>query len=77
MRSPADLCSWQPQSPRLRPVRLVVTRIAHHSGLERAGTMEALRKLDRQFARIDSGAATLGRRQIARESGTFGARNGL
>ena len=27
--------------------------VAHHSGLERADTMEALRKLDAQFARID------------------------
>ncbi len=27
--------------------------VAHHSGLERADTMEALRKLDGQFARID------------------------
>jgi uncharacterized membrane protein YvlD (DUF360 family) len=27
--------------------------VAHHSGLERADTLEALRKLDRQFARID------------------------
>ncbi len=27
--------------------------IAHHSGLERSDTLEALRKLDRQFARID------------------------
>ncbi len=28
--------------------------VAHHSGLERSDTMEALRKLDQQFARIDS-----------------------
>ena len=27
--------------------------VAHHSGLERTDTMEALRKLDQQFARID------------------------
>lgn len=27
--------------------------VAHHSGLERADTLEALRKLDHQFARID------------------------
>jgi uncharacterized membrane protein YvlD (DUF360 family) len=27
--------------------------VAHHSGLERADTMEALRKVDRQFGRID------------------------
>jgi uncharacterized membrane protein YvlD (DUF360 family) len=27
--------------------------VAHHSGLERTDTLEALRKLDRQFARID------------------------
>jgi hypothetical protein len=27
--------------------------VAHHSGLERADTFEALRKLDQQFARID------------------------
>ena len=27
--------------------------VAHHSGLERPDTMEALRKLDQQFARID------------------------
>jgi uncharacterized membrane protein YvlD (DUF360 family) len=27
--------------------------VAHHSGLERADTMEALRKLDQQFARIE------------------------
>ena len=27
--------------------------VAHHSGLERADTMEALRKLDQHFARID------------------------
>jgi uncharacterized membrane protein YvlD (DUF360 family) len=27
--------------------------VAHHSGLERADTMEALRKLDQQFARVD------------------------
>jgi hypothetical protein len=27
--------------------------VAHHSGLERADTLEALRKLDAQFARID------------------------
>ncbi len=28
--------------------------VAHHSGLERADTLEALRKLDQQFARIES-----------------------
>ncbi len=28
--------------------------VAHHSGLERADTLEALRKLDQQFARIDN-----------------------
>jgi uncharacterized membrane protein YvlD (DUF360 family) len=28
--------------------------VAHHSGLERADTFEALRKLDQQFARIDA-----------------------
>src|SRR5439155_25774406 len=28
--------------------------VAHHSGLERADTLEALRKLDEQFARIES-----------------------
>ena len=28
--------------------------VAHHSGLERADTMEALRKLDQQFARIEN-----------------------
>ena len=28
--------------------------VAHHSGLERADTLEALRKVDQQFARIDS-----------------------
>jgi uncharacterized membrane protein YvlD (DUF360 family) len=28
--------------------------VAHHSGLERADTLEALRKLDQQFGRIDS-----------------------
>ena len=28
--------------------------VAHHSGLERADTMEALRKLDQAFARIDA-----------------------
>jgi hypothetical protein len=28
--------------------------VAHHSGLERADTMEALRKLDQQFGRIES-----------------------
>jgi uncharacterized membrane protein YvlD (DUF360 family) len=28
--------------------------VAHHSGLERADTLEALRKLDQQFARIDA-----------------------
>ena len=28
--------------------------VAHHSGLERPDTLEALRKLDQQFARIDS-----------------------
>src|SRR5689334_24088661 len=27
--------------------------VAHHSGLERADTLEALRKLDQQFARIE------------------------
>src|SRR5262249_59649934 len=27
--------------------------VAHHSGLERADTLEALRKLDQQFGRID------------------------
>ena len=27
--------------------------VAHHSGLQRADTMEALRKLDQQFGRID------------------------
>jgi uncharacterized membrane protein YvlD (DUF360 family) len=31
--------------------------VAHHSGLERADTLEALRKLDQQFARIDSARA--------------------
>jgi uncharacterized membrane protein YvlD (DUF360 family) len=29
--------------------------VAHHSGLERADTLEALRKLDQQFGRIDRG----------------------
>jgi uncharacterized membrane protein YvlD (DUF360 family) len=29
--------------------------VAHHSGLERADTMEALRKLDQQFGRIERG----------------------
>jgi len=28
--------------------------VAHHSGLERADTLEALRRLDKQFARIDA-----------------------
>ena len=28
--------------------------VAHHSGLERADTLEALRKLDQQFARIEN-----------------------
>jgi hypothetical protein len=28
--------------------------VAHHSGLERSDTLEALRKLDRQFGRIDA-----------------------
>src|SRR5262249_46400983 len=28
--------------------------VAHHSGLERADTLEALRKLDQQFGRIES-----------------------
>jgi uncharacterized membrane protein YvlD (DUF360 family) len=31
--------------------------VAHHSGLERADTMEALRKLDKQFARIERARA--------------------
>ncbi len=31
--------------------------VAHHSGLERADTLEALRKLDRQIARIDRARA--------------------
>ena len=31
--------------------------VAHHSGLERSDTMEALRKLDRQFGRIDRARA--------------------
>jgi uncharacterized membrane protein YvlD (DUF360 family) len=31
--------------------------VAHHSGLERADTMEALRKLDQQFGRIDRARA--------------------
>jgi hypothetical protein len=31
--------------------------VAHHSGLERADTLEALRKLDQQFARIDRARA--------------------
>jgi hypothetical protein len=31
--------------------------VAHHSGLERADTLEALRKLDQQFARIDQARA--------------------
>ena len=30
--------------------------VAHHSGLERADTLEALRKLDQQFGRIERGA---------------------
>ena len=30
--------------------------VAHHSGLERADTLEALRKLDQQFAAIERGA---------------------
>jgi hypothetical protein len=30
--------------------------VAHHSGLERADTLEALRKLDQQFGRIDARA---------------------
>ena len=29
--------------------------VAHHSGLERPDTLEALRKLDQQFGRIESG----------------------
>ena len=31
--------------------------VAHHSGLERADTLEALRKLDQQFGRIERGRA--------------------
>ena len=31
--------------------------VAHHSGLERSDTLEALRKLDQQFARIDARSA--------------------
>jgi hypothetical protein len=31
--------------------------VAHHSGLERADTLEALRKLDQQFARIEQARA--------------------
>ena len=31
--------------------------VAHHSGLERADTLEALRKLDQQFGRIERAAA--------------------
>jgi uncharacterized membrane protein YvlD (DUF360 family) len=31
--------------------------VAHHSGLERADTLEALRKLDQQFSRIDQARA--------------------
>ena len=31
--------------------------VAHHSGLERADTLEALRKLDEQFGRLGAGAA--------------------
>ena len=30
--------------------------VAHHSGLERADTLEALRKLDKQFGRIEKAA---------------------
>ena len=40
--------------------------VAHHSGLERADTLEALRKLDQQFARIDLRAGT--RRDPTRSS---------
>ena len=32
--------------------------VAHHSGLERADTLEALRKLDQQFGRIDRALVT-------------------
>ena len=32
--------------------------VAHHSGLEREDTLEALRKLDQQFARIEAPVAT-------------------
>ena len=43
--------------------------VAHHSGLERADTLEALRKLDQQFGRIDRapplrGAAVRDRRAL-------------
>ena len=30
--------------------------VAHHSGLERGDTLEALRKLDKQFGRIEKAA---------------------
>ncbi|MCD6014402.1 MAG: rane protein of unknown function [Solirubrobacterales bacterium] len=35
--------------------------VAHHSGLERADTLEALRKLDQQFGRIERARAYAGR----------------
>ena len=39
--------------PRCTPTFSSYDEVAHHSGLERADTLEALRKLDQQFGRIE------------------------
>ena len=48
--------------------------VAHHSGLERHDTLEALRKLDEQFGRIDARAATRRGRTRSSSSPTTGRR---
>ena len=48
--------------------------VAHHSGLERADTLEALRKLDDQFAQIERAAATRRGRTRSSCSPTTGRR---
>ena len=58
--------------------------VAHHSGLERADTMEALRKLDQQFGRIARARRTRrGRYEVVvlsdhgqTQGATFKQRNG-
>ena len=49
----AVLCDMMRGRPAVYATFSSYDEVAHHSGLERADTLEALRKLDRQFGRIE------------------------